>query len=145
MEEHDLTKLCKKYGLPSMEYSKKLRHGDGTFDRQTGKIQMSESLRYASEAEILRVALHEAGHFNTCSFVGEVLPFYAAIGFFLFLAVCLVMPEVRAFVPSGIPFFGAVLMVLVFETGRQRGERAANRWAKQHWPDDLSVRGELYF
>ena len=145
MEEHDLTKLCKKYGLPSMEYSTKLRHGDGTFDRQTGKFQLSESLRHANEAEILRVALHEAGHFHTCSFFREVLPLRAAIGFFVFLVVCLSAPQVRSIIPSGIPFFLAVLMVLVFETGRQRGERAANRWAKQHWPDDLSVRGELYF
>lgn len=145
MKENDLTKISEKYGLPPMEFCKKLRPSDGVFDRMTRKIYLSESLRYASEAEILRVALHEAGHFNTCSFVREILPLRAAIGCFALLAVYLAILEVQAFIPKSITFFLAVLMILIFEIGRQRGEREANQWAKQHWPDALSARGEMYF
>ena len=139
--EQDLTELCRKYGLPPMEYSRKLRPGDGTFDRKTGKIQLSESLRSASEVEVLRVAFHEAGHYHTCSFLREVLPLRLAGGFVMLLALCLAFASVRAWVPAYIPFFGLVAAVLVFEGGRRRGEQEADRWARAHWPDDLSARG----
>ena len=145
MEENNLTGLCKKYGLPPMGYSNRLNKGDGTFDRGTGKIQLSESLRFVSEAELLRVALHEAGHYHTCSFVRDILPFRAAIGFFALLVFCVALPGVRTFLPSYIPLFGLVLALLIFDEGRMRSERNADQWAKAHWPHDMTARGERYF
>ena len=144
MLKHDLAKLCEQYGLPFMEYSKQLKPGDGTYDRKTGKIQIAESLQSASEVEVLRVAFHEAGHYHTCSFIRERLPLRLAAGFAVLLALFIAIPEVRAWIPSYLPLFGLFFAVLVFEGGRRRGEQAANQWALEHWPDDLSARGHAY-
>ena len=141
---NDLRQLSERYGLPPMEYIRKHRPGDGTYDRMTGKIHLSESLRFAGEAEVLRVAFHEAGHHHTRSFLREVLPLRLAGVFAVALGLCLAFASMRSWVPAYIPFFGLVVSVLVFEDGRMRSEQAANQWAREHWPDDLSARGLFY-
>lgn len=144
MEENDLAKLCGKYELPPMKYSKKLKPGDGTIDRTTGEIHLSESLRFTREEELLRVAFHEAGHYHTRSFQRDVLPLYIAAVFAVLLGFCLIFPQLRDFAPSYVPFFGLLGSILTFETARKHWEIAANQWAKAHWPHDLSTRGEVY-
>lgn len=141
----DLKTLCQKYDLPPMEYSRKLKPGDGAYDRLTGKIQISQSLLYATEPELLRVALHEAGHAHSRSFWRDVLPLYLAAFFAALLVLCVSFLRVRSVIPSGVPLFGFCGSVLAFETGLRHWENAANRWAREHWPKALSDQGLWYF
>lgn len=145
MEELDLAGISKKYGLPSVSYSTKLKPGDGTFDRTTGKILISESLRFASEPEVLRVAFRADGHFHTRSYAREKLPVHAAMGCFALLVLCIAVSDVRALIPSYVPFFGLALLIFTADNGRRLGEQAADRWAMQHWPDAFLKQGEAYF
>jgi Zn-dependent protease with chaperone function len=128
-----------------MEYSRKLKPGDGACDRITGKILLSESLRHASEAEVLRVAFHEAGHYYARSFRRDVLPLYLAAFFAVLLAACVSFSQVRGVIHDWLPFFGLFGSILAFETGRRHWENAANAWALEHWPKDLSDRDLRYF
>lgn len=141
----DLNTLCQKYDLPPMEFSRKLKPGDGAYDRLTGKIQISQSLLYATEPELLRVAFHEAGHHHTRSFRRDVLPLYCAAGFAALLVLCVAFSQVRDLIPGWVPIFGLFGSIMVFETGRRHWENAANRWAREHWPKALSDQGLWYF
>lgn len=141
---NDLRQLSERYGLPPMKYSQKLRPGSGAYDRKTGEIQLSESLRFVGEAELLRVAFHEAGHHQTRSFLREVLPLRLAVVFAVVLGLCLAFASVRFWFQTAIPFFGLVASAIIFENGRQRSEQEASRWARDHWPDELLAQGFMY-
>ena len=101
--------------------------------------------RNGGEVEILRVAFHEAGHYRTRSFRLDVLPLYCAAGFAALLVLCVAFSQARDLIPDWVPLFGLSGSALAFETGRMRWENAANRWAREHWPDELVGNGILYY
>ncbi|MCE5360366.1 MAG: hypothetical protein JJ714_05145 [Acidithiobacillus sp.] len=144
-DTRDVLSILAKYDLPPVKLSRMVKPGDGHCDRLTGRIVLSESLKYEDEPEILRVAFHEAGHYYTRSFRRDVLLLYVVIGFVILLALCLAFSQVRDCIPTGVPFFGLIISAMVFETARKHWENAANRWAREHWPRALAERGHRYF
>lgn len=147
-KSQNLAKLSRRYGLPPMEYDQNLQTGDGIVDWKTGKIHLSESLRFASEAEVLRVALYAVGYARTeyrfrhvamaVLFAGALLgplDFYLLVfTHFSDTAISQVM----------LPVVLAGIVVSYRYIYPKKLERDAHRWAREHWPSRLSAQGIGY-
>ncbi|MBU2772459.1 hypothetical protein HMI48_00590 [Acidithiobacillus ferrooxidans] len=82
---------------------------------------------------------------NDLGGIACVLPLYCAAGFAALLVLCVAFSQARDLIPDWVPLFGLSGSALAFETGRMRWENAANRWAREHWPDELVGNGILYY
>ncbi len=144
----DLGFISQKYGLPPMEYSRKLNPGESTCNRITGKILISESFRRADEADLLRAAFHQAGRYHTRSFGLDVSPSLSSIGLSVVLVIVSLFPQVQALIPTPmlllawVGWFASSIFALAIRPAQW--ERAANQWATEHWPAHLRKRGVSY-
>ncbi|MBU2763392.1 hypothetical protein [Acidithiobacillus caldus] len=145
----DLNFISQKYGLPPMEYSRKLNPGESTCNRITGRILISESFRRTDEADLLRAAFHQAGRYHTRSFEHDIALPLSSIGLSVSLVIVYLFPQVRALIPapllpiSWVGWFVSSIAVLVIRPAQW--ERAANQWAVEHWPAHLRKKGVSYF
>ena len=148
-ESTDLGLISRKYGLPPMEYSRKLKPGKISCNRMTGRLLMSESFRSIGEAERLRAAFQLAGYYHTRSFERDVAPVISVIVSSATLVIVSVFPQSRALIPTPLLVFAWVawlvssFLVLVIRPAQWK--REANRWAKEHWPARLRKKGVPYF
>lgn len=146
--EQSLEVLSRRYGLPPMEYRKDLGPGCYRFSRAFGTIYLSESFRHANRAEILRVAFYGAGRYQARPFRYDGLPELLGLMTSILLIVSVVSPHARATWPTSIQLVlwlcGLFSAAYVLKIRPALVSRAANRWALEHWPSDLTEQGYPY-
>lgn len=145
----DLGFISNKYGLPPMEYSRKLEPGTIYCDRITGRLLISESFRNAEEAERLRAAFQLAACYHTRSFELDVVLVLSSLALSVSLPIVSLFPQVLARIPAPLLIFFCVVWFASSVFGLvilpAQWERAANQWAEEQWPERLRKKGVSYF
>jgi hypothetical protein len=151
--EQGLEALSRKYGLPRIEYSKSLRPGCFRFSRVFGTIYLAESFQSASRPEILRVAFYGAGRYHARPVLYDIaIPLFimATLLSLTFVFLHDVFSGKSLVVEVQTPvfwllwtcaFLGATYELKIHPL---LSRRAANLWAQEHWPRELTEQGHPY-